>query len=100
MKAALFYGKHDIKLDSVKLNELGPDQVLVKVHACGVCGTDLHIYQGAEGSATVTPPVILGHEFAGEILEIGSRVHGFVVGDRVCIDPNISCGSCYYCQRL
>lgn len=99
MKAAVFYNKQQIKIIDVELRPLEQGEVLVKVHACGVCGTDVHIYEGAEGSATVTPPVILGHEFSGEIVEIAAGVKDARSGDRVCIDPNISCGICHYCRN-
>jgi len=99
MKAAVFYGKKDIRIEEVKLRSFNNGEVLVKVHACGVCGTDVHIYEGAEGSATVSPPVILGHEFSGEICEVASGVQDLKIGDRVCIDPNIFCGKCHYCRN-
>ncbi|MCL6445247.1 MAG: zinc-dependent alcohol dehydrogenase family protein, partial [Alicyclobacillus sp.] len=68
------------------------------VMACGICGTDQHIYHGKPGSAAVSPPIILGHEFAGRIVDVGEDVHEFRVGDRVTIDPNIYCRSCRFCQ--
>ncbi len=73
-----------------------PDELLISVAACGICGTDLHIF---EGSANSTPPVILGHEYAGTVCDVGKDVSQFKIGDRVVIDPNISCGYCYYCRR-
>jgi L-iditol 2-dehydrogenase len=99
MKAAVFFGTRDLKIQDIKLRRLKPGEVLLKVHACGICGTDIHIYEGAEGSATVFPPVILGHEFAGEVCEIGSGVKDVRIGDRVAVDPNIYCGKCYYCRN-
>ena len=69
--------------------------MLVKVKACGVCGTDIHIY---EGTADSRPPVILGHEYAGLVEGVGNNVANFKSGDRVVIDPNIVCGHCHYCQ--
>jgi len=99
MKAAVFFGPRDLKIQDHKLRELKKGEVLLKVHASGICGTDIHIYEGAEGSATVFPPVILGHEFAGEVCEIGSDVKDVRIGDRVAIDPNIYCGKCYYCRN-
>ncbi len=99
MKAAVFWGTRDLKIQDLELRKLNNQEVLLKVHACGICGTDVHIYEGAEGSATVFPPVILGHEFAGEICEIGSDVKDIKIGDRVSVDPNIYCGKCYYCSR-
>jgi len=72
------------------------DEVLIKVDACGVCGTDLHIVEGRSRS---TPPVVLGHEFNGTIYDSGGTNGSFAEGQRVAIDPNISCNTCYYCRR-
>jgi threonine dehydrogenase-like Zn-dependent dehydrogenase len=75
------------------------EEVVVQVKACGVCGTDVHIFEGAEGAAKTTPPTVLGHEFSGVVSEIGSAVKGIKVGDRVCVDPNDMCGECFYCRQ-
>jgi len=66
------------------------------VEACGICGTDLHIF---DGTANSNPPVILGHEYVGVVCEVGSDVSRFKKGDRIAVDPNITCGHCYYCLR-
>ncbi len=66
--------------------------------ACGVCGTDVHIYHGEAGSAEVTPPVVLGHEYAGIVEEVGADVKGLAPGDHVAVDPNIYCGACTPCR--
>jgi len=66
--------------------------------ACGVCGTDVHIYHGEPGSADVAPPVVLGHEYAGEVVEVGEGVTSLAPGDHVTVDPNIYCGACEYCR--
>ena len=76
----------------------GPHEVLVKNMACGICGTDVHIYHGEKGSAEVLPPVILGHEFAGIVEAAGSAVEGLEPGDHVAIDPNMYCGKCFPCR--
>ena len=72
--------------------------MLIQVKACGVCGTDVHIFHGDKGAAEVTPPTILGHEFSGVVAETGSRVTNCKPGDRVCIDPNYPCGICTPCR--
>lgn len=82
----------------MEFGELGPHDVLVEVRACGVCGTDVHIYHGEKGSAEVTPPVVLGHEFAGRVVEVGSDVDIVAPGDHVAMDPNIYCGRCRPCR--
>ncbi|MDE3251705.1 MAG: zinc-binding alcohol dehydrogenase family protein [Bacteroidota bacterium] len=73
-----------------------PGEVLLKVKAGGICGSDMHIYHGT--SSVATYPRVIGHEIAGEILAIGSSVSHFKVGDRVVMDPVISCGECYQCR--
>jgi 2-desacetyl-2-hydroxyethyl bacteriochlorophyllide A dehydrogenase len=95
MQAVLFNGPG--KLDIIDFNpgEPGSNELLVKVGACGVCGTDFHIYKG-ENPASI--PVIIGHEFTGEVIKTGSGVKNFIKGDRVAIDPNIPCYECDYCR--
>lgn len=99
MKSAVFYGKHDLRVEQQPVPALGEQNVLIQVKACGICGTDVHIYEGDEGSAAVTPPTILGHEFSGVVAAVGSGVTACKVGDRVCIDPNCYCGSCTPCRN-
>ena len=99
MKSAVFYGKHDLRVEEHPMPEVGPHDVLIQVEACGVCGTDVHIYEGEKGAAEVTPPTILGHEFSGVIREVGSEVKKYKAGDRVCIDPNCYCGACDPCRN-
>ena len=77
---------------------MGEDCVKVAVAWCGLCGTDFHKFAGKAGSRPVTYPVPLGHEISGVVAEVGPKVTGFKVGDRVTVDPNWSCGHCYYCQ--
>lgn len=98
MKSAVFYGKHDLRVEEHEMPHVGPEDVLIQVKACGVCGTDVHIYEGDPGAAQVTPPTILGHEFSGVIAQTGSQVTDYKSGDRVCIDPNCYCGSCEPCR--
>lgn len=99
MKAAVYLGNKTIKVQEKEIRELAPDEVLVQIKACGVCGTDLHIYEGAKGAADCTPPVILGHEMAGIVHQVGSGVKIRKPGDRVCVDPNDFCGECIYCRK-
>lgn len=98
MKSAVFYGKHDLRVMDWPVPEIGAEDVLIQVKACGVCGTDVHIYEGDQGAAEVTPPTILGHEFSGVVAAVGSAVTNYKVGDRVCVDPNCYCGKCDYCR--
>ena len=98
MKATVFYGKHNLKLEDIDMPKAKDGEVIVKVMACGICGTDVHIYEGDEGAAATPPGTVLGHEFAGVITEVGEKVKDAAVGDRVCVDPNKLCGECYYCK--
>ncbi len=98
MKAAVFYGKHDIRIEERPTPAPGPEDVLIRVMACGVCGTDVHIFEGDKGAADCEPPKILGHEFAGRVEAVGKNVDKVKAGDKVCVDPNVLCGRCYYCH--
>lgn len=100
MKAAVFYEKHDLRVEDIQMPEiLKEDDVLIKVHACGICGTDMHIFGGDEGAAPTPRGTVLGHEFSGEVVDIGSAVRNLKVGDRVCVDPNKLCGVCDPCRE-
>ena len=99
MKSAVFYGKLDLRIEESTIQQVGENEVLIKVKACGVCGTDIHIYEGDKGAAEVTCPTILGHEFSGVVTGVGSNVQTYKVGDRVCVDPNCYCGTCESCRN-
>lgn len=98
MKSNYFLGNGQFQVVEEPVPAIGELDVLVKVSACGICGTDVHIYHGDKGSAQVTPPVVLGHELAGTVEKIGEKVTALKVGDHVTVDPNIYCGKCHYCQ--
>lgn len=99
MKAAVLTNKLEMEVKELSIPSPLEDEIIVKVKACGICGTDQHIYHGQPGSAAVEYPIVLGHELAGEVVAVGERVTKFKRGDRVSIDPNIYCGECMYCQR-
>lgn len=94
MKAAVFEGPETLSIQQVPDPECGPDDIVVKVADCGICGSDLHSY--LEG-AFVAPGQIMGHEFSGTVIEAGSRVEGVAVGDRVTAVPLSVCGRCPRC---
>lgn len=96
MKAAILKGVRDIHCADAAEPEISPHQVLVRSAAAGICGTDLHIFRG-EFHERVKFPAMLGHEFGGEIVEVGKSVEAWQVGDRVAVDPNISCHGCVAC---
>jgi len=77
--------------------QIGDIEVLVRVHACGICGSDVHGMDGSTGRRR--PPIIMGHEAAGVIAEVGKQVTGWKKGDRVTFDSTVSCGECWFCQR-
>ena len=96
MRVAQFERPHALKIIDKPLRALNDGEVLVKVEACGVCGTDVHIVDGTSRS---TPPVVLGHEYAGTVADVARGTKDATVGQYVGIDPNISCGTCFYCRR-
>ncbi len=98
MKSNYFMGNGQFKVVEEAIPAIGAQDVLVKVAACGICGTDVHIYHGDEGSAAVNPPVVLGHELAGIVEKVGEGVTALQAGDHVTVDPNMYCGKCHYCQ--
>jgi len=95
MKAALVESVGKVALTTVPDPTPGPRQVVVQVAACGLCGTDLHIRQGEFAPSL---PIVPGHEFAGEVVGVGSEVTELVAGDRVAVDPSLYCYECRYCR--
>lgn len=98
MKAAVFYNKEDLRIETLPIPEPKAGEVLIKVIACGICGTDVHIFHGDEGAAATPSGTVLGHEFSGIVVKLGENVNGISVGDKVCVDPNKLCNECYYCK--
>ncbi len=99
MKANYFIGNGSFQLRDTAIPKAGPGEVVIKNMVCGVCGTDVHIKNGEPGSADVDPPVVLGHEYSGEVIEAGEGVTSLRPGDHVTVDPNIYCGQCVYCRN-
>lgn len=99
MKAAVYFGKNDVRVVDIDKPGCGPREVRIAVKYCGVCGTDLHIFHGDGGAAPVPVGTVIGHEFSGVVDAVGDEVSGFKVGDRVSADPNDVCGECYFCQN-
>ena len=97
MKAARFIRPGLIEVREEEIPIPNSDELLIEVKSAGICGTDLHIYRGSN-TGLVTPGTVLGHEFTGIVVEIGSEVKGFEKGNRVAIEPNLFCGHCYYCR--
>lgn len=97
MWAARLYGPNDLRLEEVAIPEPKADEVLIRVHRCGICGTDLHLAKG--NFPTPNLPLILGHEFSGTVEALGSNVSSLEVGNRVVADINIACGRCVFCRK-
>jgi len=97
MKAAVVYGKNDLRLETVPKPKAPEGSVLIKVHSCAICGTDRRIYKVGDFRAEY--PVITGHEIAGEIAEVGQNLQGVKIGDRVCVAPGHGCGYCEACKN-
>ena len=98
MLAAVFQGPGQMEVTEIDTPEIGADEVLVKVGANTICGTDVRIFRG-EKTKGIYPPTILGHEMAGHVYQLGKRVRGYEVGAPVAIAPVITCQRCFYCQN-
>ena len=97
MRALLLSEYKHLEVTDLSTPIPGPEDVLVRVAACGICGSDVHGYDGSSGRRI--PPVVMGHEAAGVVEAVGSVVHGFEVGDRVTFDSTVYCGVCEFCLR-
>jgi threonine dehydrogenase-like Zn-dependent dehydrogenase len=98
MNALCWYGKHDVRVENVKDPEiLNPRDAILRVTATAICGSDLHLYNGY--IPTMEKGDILGHEFMGEVVEVGADVKMLKIGDRVVVPFTISCGNCFYCKK-
>jgi propanol-preferring alcohol dehydrogenase len=98
MKAAIFHGpKQPLRIEKVPVPEVGSEDILIEVKACGLCGSDVHYMKGETTPGKI--PIILGHEGTGLVTEVGENVHGWKQGDRVVINCVTSCGSCLNCQK-
>ena len=100
MKAVVLYDKVDksVEIRDVPVPVIGPEECLVEVKYCGICGSEPHMYHG-QLTLLARPPVVLGHEWSGQIVEVGERVAGFAIGDRVtCETAAETCGTCAFCR--
>ncbi len=95
MRAAVYHGVNDVRVETIPVPEIGAGEVLIKIHTCGICGTDLKkIHTGSHDA-----PRVFGHEMSGTIVRVGKGVSGFAIGDRVMAYHHIPCGECYYCRK-
>lgn len=95
MKAAVLRGLRELVIENVPTPAIGPKDVLLRSRACGICGTDVHIY---DGEFFPTYPLVQGHELAGEVAAVGEEVKGLAVGDKVMVDPTVTCDECHFCM--
>jgi L-iditol 2-dehydrogenase len=97
MKAAFVIEKGKVEIREIDIPVIKSDEVLIKVKTVGVCGSDVHLFRDTHPSRK--PPAILGHEVAGDIVEVGNRVSNFKIGDRVTVEPQHVCGECKFCRQ-
>ena len=95
MSAAVYRGLNDVRLETVRVPKIGPGELLIRVHTCGICGTDLKKISTGSHSA----PRIFGHETSGVVVDVGQGVTDFAIGDRVVAFHHIPCGKCFYCEH-
>lgn len=92
MRVLMYYNNNDVRIEEMPKPKIGHDELLVKVHASGICGSDV-----MEWYRIKKAPLVLGHEIAGEIVEAGKNVKGYNIGDRVFVSHHVPCNTCYYC---
>ena len=97
MKALVLSAYNRLELRETAKPEPSRDELLIRVMACGICGSDVHGYDGSTGRRI--PPIVMGHEAAGVVEAAGSEVRNFRVGDRVTFDSTVYCGDCFFCRR-
>ena len=99
MTAAVLYGKEHLQIERVDVPEIGRGDVLVRVRAALTCGTDVKVFRRGYHARMIVPPALFGHELAGDIVEMGSQVRGFEIGQRVVAANSAPCGECFFCRR-
>ncbi|MGI5932648.1 MAG: zinc-dependent alcohol dehydrogenase family protein [Eubacterium sp.] len=99
MRAGFYTGNYTYEVREIPERAPVKDEVKIEVAWCGLCGTDLHKFNGQNGASVVKPPIILGHECSGIVVEVGPESKYFKPGDRVTCDPSYGCGKCVWCQQ-
>src|SRR5712671_6087645 len=99
MKAAVLYGKEDMRIEQVASRPLEPGEVRIQIQAALTCGTDLKVFRRGYHAKMIVPPGVFGHEFAGIISEVALGLAAWRVGDRVVAANSAPCGQCYHCQE-
>jgi L-iditol 2-dehydrogenase len=99
MKAAVLYGREDVRIESVEVPALQPGDVLLRTRVALTCGTDAKVFRRGYHAKMIVPPAVFGHEMAGVVEEVGSAVEGFAPGTSVVAANSAPCGECYYCRH-
>jgi L-iditol 2-dehydrogenase len=99
MKAAVLYGKEDVRVEDIEIPHLGPGEVLLRTRAALTCGTDAKVFRRGYHARMIVPPAVFGHEVAGIVEEVGPGVEGLEPGTRVVAANSAPCGDCYYCRH-
>src|SRR5512136_2170751 len=94
MRVSMYYNNHDVRLEEMPRPQIGPGELLVKVVSSGICGSDV-----MEWYRIKRAPLVLGHEIAGDIVEVGSDVKKYKLGQRVFVSHHVPCGECEYCKK-
>ena len=97
MKALVLSAYKHLELEDLPVPRPAEDELLIRIKACGICGSDVHGFDGSTGRRI--PPIVMGHEAAGIVEAVGAGVANFRIGDRVTFDSTVYCGKCFYCQR-
>jgi L-iditol 2-dehydrogenase len=99
MKAAVLYGREDVRVEEVPIRPLAAGEVRIRIEAALTCGTDLKVFKRGYHAKMIVPPAVFGHELAGVISDVGSGVQGWKVGERVVVANSAPCGECFFCRH-
>ena len=97
MKAVVYHAPGDVRVEQVPVPDCGPGELLVRIDACAVCGSDLKSFK--VGNPRIRPPLTIGHEFTGLIERVGDGAEGYAAGERIVMATTVSCGECFYCRK-
>src|SRR5438094_7020113 len=99
MKAAVLYGKEDIRIEEIAPAPLKPGEARIQIEAALTCGTDLKVFKRGYHARMIVPPAVFGHELAGVLSEVSADAVGWKTGDRVVVANSAPCGNCFYCRE-
>src|SRR5881394_1185872 len=99
MKAAVLYGKEDVRIEEVKPVSLNAGEVRIAIEAALACGTDLKVFKRGYHARMIVPPAVFGHELAGNIVEVAPDISRWKTGDRVVVANSAPCGHCFFCNN-